>query len=340
MRPKRRAPRVWKKGRTPRVLLHEAQRLAPTLMPELLARLLRQTLPLWHPSPTGPKRGRPFAPLHALVYQAVMRVAYRQSLRSSTGAMDAPSHRRLNHHGGLTSSTVSRFMVDPASTILLEKLLAVTTWPVRHVEHLVHPDGTGLTENHTEPFQPRGGPPTRRHTYRYMEALWTYRYTLIASVYSQRGGFGEAPWLLPLVERARLVLDVRELGGDAAYDAGYVRDYAQANGIHVQVIRKGKAKWRQDKEARRYMELAHRRNNAEAGNHAFKELLGEHLYSTHEIAQRNEVLCMAIAYNLLHLIQFSLDQGKQIRFHLGARHIASCPWVSLEELREQHLGRG
>ena len=36
---------------------------------------------------------------------------------------------------------------------------------------------------------------------------------MIAAIHAQQGPFGEAPWLIPLLERARLMLDIGELGG-------------------------------------------------------------------------------------------------------------------------------
>jgi hypothetical protein len=305
-----------------RDLQHNVIRLAPTRVPILLARLLHQTLPVLE-KPAPPRPGRPSVPLHALVYQAVMRVFCQDNQRVIQGLMDTPWHRHLNHYGGIGSGTHSQFMISPTTTPLLEKLLAVTTWPVRHLEHLLHPDGTGLTETHLEHLP--GG--RTRHTWHYMEALWTYRYTMIAALHSQRGPFGEAPWLPALLTRARLILEVREFGGDRAYDASYIRDYAAAHHLDYQVqLKRGSHN-------RAYAAKANRRNNAETGNHAFKTLLGGHIYSRDLVAQRNEVLCMAIAYNLIRLIHVELEQGIQIRFSTGARRLAQTPWLPLEDLK-------
>lgn len=50
---------------------------------------------------------------------------------------------------------------------------------------------------------------------------------MIAALYAQPGPFGEAPRLLPLLERASIMLDLRELGADKAYNAYYIYEYAR-----------------------------------------------------------------------------------------------------------------
>ncbi len=73
-----------------------------------------------------------------------MRVAFRQSLYSSQDAMASLDNRAHNPYGPCGIVTVSRFLSDPATTTILEKLLVLTTWPAKPYETL--PDGTGLTE--------------------------------------------------------------------------------------------------------------------------------------------------------------------------------------------------
>lgn len=75
------------------------------------------------------------------------------------------------------------------------------------------------------------------------------------------------------------------------------------------------------------------RSEAEGGNHAFKAVLGDQVYSRNDIAQRNEILCMCIAYNLTRLIYLSLDQGIEVDF-TGAEALAGAEWVSLEVLHK------
>lgn len=348
------AAMVYQKGREGRnhALEGQAWREVPLKVPELLGRLLREGLPVIEPPLPPPGPGRPPAPLHALVYQAVMRVMWRQSLRSIQGSMNGANHHEHNPYGSVGAATLSRFLSNPDSTEVLEKLLALTTWPARPYETLVHPDGTGLTEQHFTSFfdekygDKNGGP--RRHTWLFTEILWTYRYTMIAAIHSQKGPFGEAPWLIPLLERAGLMLDISELGGDKAYQAFYIFEYAARNGIEPQIKFKRNAN-PQGSSARKkafkrtfeqaqldpegYAAKANRRNNAETGNAALKAILGDQVYSRNDVAQRNETLCIAVAYNLTRLVYLSLDQGIQIQFAGGAQVLARASWVPLPELR-------
>jgi len=353
------APSVWVKGREGRDQATEADawRKVPMRAPELLAQLLRESLPTLAPEPgaaTSRLGGRPRKPAYPQVYQAVLRVLHRQNLHAARGLMDAGHHREHNPYGGVGAATLSRFLSDPATTLLLEQILALTTWPVRPYETLLHPDGTGLTEQRFSSYfderYAKKDNERREHHWTYAEILWTYRYTMIAALYSQQGPFGEAPLLIPLLERARLLLDVRELGGDKAYDANYIFQYARAHGIDAQVKTRrtpkgGRLSHRTAARKRAieaatldpfgYAAKANRRNNAETGNHAFKAILGDQIYSKNPTAQRNEILCMAIAYNLTRLVYVEEDQGVRVEFAGGLGRIGPGHWLSLEVLRTQ-----
>jgi hypothetical protein len=348
------ANQVYRKSDTPRDQGLEARawQQVPVLLPDYLARLLRAGLPVIKPTPDPSKRGRPFKPLYPQVYQAVIRVAERMNLNANAGLMATPNHRAHNPYGGLSRSSLSRFLIDPATREYLEKLLLLTLWPARPYEGLVHPDGTGLTEQRftaffEEKYQVRKE--WREHKWTFAEFLWTYRYTLIAGCYAQQGPFGEAQWLLPLLERALVMLDVKELGGDKAYVANYIFEYARAHGIEPQIKLKANAnpgksnhynaaykrtvhQSRIDPEG--YAARANRRSNAEAGNHAFKAFLGDQIYSRDPTAQVNEILCMCIAYNLARLVYLAHDQQVEIDFTDGAKVLAETAWTSLQHLHD------
>ncbi|MES2156091.1 MAG: transposase [bacterium] len=360
---------VYRKGNEARDhgLEEAAWKLVPTKLPELLGRLLREGLPVMvEPPVINPKGGRPPASTFGLLYQSIMRVAWRNNLRASQGLMASADHRQHNPYGGFSRSTMSKFLVDSETTTLLEKLLALTTWPAKPYETLVHPDGTGLTEQHFTAFfeeKHHKRPERREHRWNYAEFLWTYEYTMIAALYAQPGPFGEAPWLLPLLERASIMLDLRELGADKAYNAYYIYEYARRHGIEPQIKLKANAAPSRQTGARAkayrayvhqsridpegYAARANRRSNAETGNRAFKAFLGDQIYSSNPTAQRNEILCMAIAYNLTRLVVLSVEHGIEINFVGGAQSLADSTWVDLGTLyhsmtvaagRTRHLG--
>jgi hypothetical protein len=346
------AAQVYRKSNEPRDhgLEARAWQQVPILLPDYLARLLRAGLPVIEPKPDLSKRGRPFKPLYPQVYQAVIRVAERMNLNANSGLMQTPNHLAHNPYGGISRTSLSRFLMAPTTREYLEKLLLLTLWPARPYEALVHPDGTGLTEQRftaffEEKYQVRKE--WREHKWTYAEILWTYRYTMIAGCYAQQGPFGEAPWLLPLLERALVMLDVKELGGDKAYVANYIFEYARAHGIEAQIKLKANANpgksSRENSAYKRtvhqaridpegYAAKANRRSNAEAGNHAFKAFLGDQIYSRDPVAQVDEILCMCIAYNLARLVLLSMDQQVEIEFTEGARILARTTWTPLDVL--------
>lgn len=355
-------PTVYRKGDQPRNHRVEALawKAAPLEVPRLLGQLIQTAAPAIRNSPARPKRGRPRAPLDATVYQAVLRCWERQNLRRLEGTMQR--HQEHNPRGPVSAATVSRFMASEASTEVLEKLLSLSTWPVRDYESVAHQDGTGLTTQHFGAwFDERGkhlplmqrendgekerqGP--RQHEWMFNVILWTYEYTLIAALRTEKGNFGEPQWAPPLLMRARRMLRFKEFGGDKAYSAGYLFHYLESRGIQGQMKFRDGAKgtgvegpagpfnralrWSQV-DPKGYSARANRKNNVETGNAALKRICGERLFSRTLVGQRNEVLCMAIAYNLSRLVYFSLDQDQDVDFTGGIERLEA--WESLDDLQ-------
>lgn len=258
----------------------------------------------------------------------------------------------------------------PAYLRSLPRNIVLNSMKILGHEAAVHPDGTGLTgQRFSSYFDERDrrknkkakkkegdegkeeGP--RLHNWTYAEILWTYRYTMIAAIHAQQRPFGEAPWIIVVLGRARIMLDIGELGGDQTYQAYYIFGYARRPGIDPQIQFKRNANptrsnlkkralkrtfeaSRLDQEG--YAAKANRRNNAETGNHAFKAILGDQIYSKTATAQRNEILCMCIAYNRTRLIYLGLDQGIDVNFAGGGQVLAKAEWVPLEHLHAQFRG--
>ena len=377
------ADTVWTKGKQGRNhrLENQAWQEVPVKLPQLLRRLLQQGLPIIEP-PRRLRGGRKRKALYPLLYQSIIRVAWRQSLRMSRGAMNTLDGQANNPEGSCGVATISRFLASPEATIALEKLLALSTWPARPYESVIHPDGTGLSEQHfsayfDEKYRKKGkgkkskdGKPEkpqkpRVHRWSYAEILWTYRYTMVAALHAEGGPFGEAQWLIPLLKRAAVMLQIGELGGDKAYAAYDIFRYAASQGIDPQVKFKDnanptKSNWRkraykQTFEASTldplgYAAKANRRNNAETGNHALKAFLGSEVFNRGHLnpktgkvefhARRNEILCMAIAYNLARLVYLGLDRGIEPDFAEGAAVLQRAHWRSLHTLAAEGQAEG
>ena len=356
------AATVWTKGSEGRnkAAEEEAWRRMSVRLPQLLADLLRDGLPACTNVAMIDRvgnKGRPSIPLYAQCYQSVIRVVWRKSLITSQGDMSLPNHVELNPYGGASRSTLSRFHIDAGTELLFQKLVALSTSPFAPYETLFHPDGTGLTEQHfTQFFEEKHHKRAERreHQWNYAVILWSYRYTAIAALRTQKGPFGEAPWFIPLLERASLMFDVGEVGGDKAYNAYNIDAYLAAHGIDSQIKVKDNANptyssakkkaYKQRVESSRidpegFAAKANRRNNAEVGNHAFKAILGDQIYSKDPLAQKVEILCMALAYNLTRLVFLEVEQGIKVSFAAGAQIMRSTPWHHLEDLYDAYRGR-
>ncbi len=268
--------------------------------------------------------------------------------------MQDATHRRHNPYGPVSAATLSRFLNDPESTEVLEKLLSLSTWPVRPYESIAHQDGTGLTTQHFGAYyqeKHEKKEDRREHEWMYTVILWTYEYTMIAGLRTQKGGFGEAQWAVPLLMRAQLMLNFKEYGGDKAYSAGYLFDYLKRQGIDGQMKFKKNATGNGIRGPRRafkdalqrskvdrdgYNARANRKNNVETGNAALKRILGDRLYSRGEVAQRNELLCMALVYNLTRLVYVSHVRDEEIQLEGGVARLEG--WESLDTLQNRFWG--
>lgn len=354
------AAAVWSKGKDGRNHTAEdkAWRIMHVRFPQLLRDLLNEGLPVIAPEPP-PKRGRPVRPMYPKVFQAITRVFSRQSVRSVESAMASLDAQAYNPYGPVKRSTFLDFMAQTDEAVL-EKFLALSSAPARPYETLAHPDGTGLTEQHfgaffDEKYKGKKGDQDlpRTHRWSFVTILWSYRYTMIAALRTQQGPFGEAPWLIPLLERAAIMFDLGELGGDKAYNSYAIDAYLAAHGIDSQIKVKANANPRNsyhgNKAFKRRVEesrldpdgfaaKANRRNNAETGNRAFKAILGDQIFCKSARAQRNEILCMAIAYNLTRLVFLEVERGIQVSFRDGAARLAAGPWASLDDLRSRVTG--
>ena len=185
----------------------------------------------------------------------------------------------------------------------------------------------------------------RKHHWTFTEILWTYRYTMIAAIHTSQNQFGEAPVFLPLLRRAMTMLDVKEIGGDKAYDANYIYQFAKQHGIEAQIkvrdtgfpsySHSGKKYRKAHMLAARldpegFAAKANRRNNAETGNHAFKAVLGDQIYSKSAQAQRCEILCMCIAYNLTRLVLLEVERQTALDFAGGLERLARPSAAAVE----------
>jgi hypothetical protein len=91
------------------------RRLVPTRLPALLERLLRDGLPV-AASKLEPTGGRPRMPICPPVYQAVMRVAFRQSHQCAQGAMLLADNLQHNPDGPVDAATLSDWPFSLAGT--------------------------------------------------------------------------------------------------------------------------------------------------------------------------------------------------------------------------------
>lgn len=272
------------RGRSPRnhALEGEAWTRQYEEFPALLARLLRETLPVIASEPPYTGVGRPPVSLFAQLYQSIAIEASTYSLRSLEGLMELDVHRRNNPYRPVSRATLSRFRNDPETTPILERLLAMTTWPAMPYD-CIH-----TNEHHVTHYYFKALPGEKRDKknrpieFTWAQILLSHEYNLITAARVQRGYFREPLPDAPLHGEALLLLDVRRKGNDEASC----------------------------------------RSHAATGSHTFRRTFRGPLRSLSPVAQHNEFLSRAIAHNLNRLIYLSLDQDIEIDFEHGTYLLA------------------
>lgn len=392
---------VERKGRD-RAAEKRAWRRMAQAFPEVLAELVRVGVPavLAASKPGQPGRPRRW---EATVFQAIYRVWHRMNMEASTGVP--------NPWGACSASTLGKFHADPEALRVLKMLAAISLWPVRDLERILYPDGTGLSPQHFHAYydekyrskKPKEkkeskvqkkrkarlasvpanavlSPRDRRlrarqlereakrlasakekprlHTWAYAEFLWAYQSGLIAAWHFQTTPFHEAPKFLALLEQARFMLDLTAFGGDRAYDANYIFQYAAKNKLEAHVPTRDTGIPTDSHEGKKYRKAAMisqlmdpdgaaarygRRNAAENGNAAFKARLGDEVFcrgrrdSMDRTSLEVEVACMVLGWNVTRLIHARERYGAKVTldFAGGAERIRTRPWRSAADLEPE-----
>ncbi|MEA3189644.1 MAG: hypothetical protein QOD77_226 [Thermoplasmata archaeon] len=392
---------VERKGRD-RSAERRAWRRMAQAFPQVLEDLVRVGVPAILAKPDASKAGRPRR-WEAAVYQAVYRVWHRMNMEASTGLS--------NPWGACAASTLGLFHADPEALRVLKMLGAISLWPVRELERIIYPDGTGLSPQHFHAYYDeryRGKKPKtkkkskiqkarearlanvpanavlsardrrlrarqvereakrlaagkekpRLHTWAYAEFLWAYQSGLIAAWHFQSTPFHEAPKFLALLEQARFMLDLKAFGGDRAYDANYIFQYAAKNDLEAHIPTRDTGIPTDSSEKKKYRKAAMiaelmdpdgaaarhgRRNAAENGNAAFKARLGDEVFcrgrrnSKDRTSLEVEVACMVIGWNITRLVMARERYGEKVKldFTGGADRIKAKPWRSAAELEPE-----
>lgn len=283
-----------------------------------LVHLLLRDLANGFPEPErDPRRaGRKPVPLRDQVFCAVLRSYHGFSLRRSHQFREAAT--RL----GLLSSPhsytlVSHFLCRDDVTEGLHQMLAQSALPLAVIEDRCAVDSTGLRTTRFNSYRKEKYEPCRVNEWLKLHSLVLVRSHGIPALEVTAGTANDAPWLPVLLSRAKAAgFDLKVALADRSYQGR--PNYRATTELEVELLvpfkrnqtgeAKGVASYHKAflefmYHRERFDALYSQRAQAESAFSNFKLKLTETLASKSFDSQSNEVLCLAIAHNLMTVVR-------------------------------------
>jgi len=279
--------------------------------------------------PVVQKMGRPRLPLKEQVFCAVQKVYSQLSSRRATSLFkNAEDRRQISHAPHF--NTISNFLKREEATPLLEELVAITSKPLTAVETDFAIDSSGFRTTSFGEYCKTKHNTKKQHRWLKAHICVGVRTNIITGISVTEENAGDSPQFEPLVwTTSQNGFTIDDVTADKAYSskANY-EAVARVGGQAYIPFKKnatGKARgsylWskmyhyfqlNQDE----FMEHYHKRSNAETTFHMMKMKFGDKLKSKSFIAQKNELLCKAIAHNIVVLIHEMHELGIEPDFNL------------------------
>lgn len=259
--------------------------------------------------------GRPRTKLTDYLFAMIYTVYSQKSSRRSMGLL-----RYMINEGYLThipaSNSTTRFLADGKTEEILRVLHAISATAVSHLEATMMIDSSGFQTTSFNDWFSEKHHVRKEHEWLKMHACVGLNTRIIAAVTVTNKNSHDNTQFKPLIDEVMKHFDVTEVMADKAYDAR--ANYKLTSKYNIRLLvpfrrmdtanSKGVSEWTDAylfmKENREEFDaLYHRRSNVESTFHSIKSQLGEHIRSKKPEAQKNELYCKAIAYNIKTLIR-------------------------------------
>lgn len=333
--------------------IKNAEAAMPALFPQYVSRLVEAV-----PEDAYAGAGRPRSQRRDLVFSALVWAASGISMEQARGLLRTAAYLRYCPEPA-SAAAICNFLQEPHTQGLLEELLLVSAAPMAPWEDTVLVDGTGLASTRFFSYSDaRHGSPERPRKHRWVQAipLMAKDSNVVPALAVTDPHASETPYLIPLVERARAVFNVKRVCADKAYVKKVHYLYGEQLGIDVQIPVKSNANpsastpGRANKAYRRKMHefqvdpVGHRRkylqrNGAESLMHAVKRHSGEQLRCRNEVAQCNEVRLKFIVHNVRQLILQRFVRRVEPDFRAEAFRVRQREWRPMDSMLEQFSGK-
>ena len=272
------------------------------------------------PAPKGGKKGgRPTVPLRDVAFLSVFKVYCGMSARRFMSDM-REGHERGCITKPVAHTSVIKAMESEALTPILHDLIRRSAAPLAAVESDFAVDSTGFaTNSYTRWFDVKYGEKVLQKWVK-PHIVTGVKTNCIAAVEIHDQHTADCNVLPSLVTTTAATFNVREVSADKAYTATNNFNAVEMVGGTLYAAFKSNTTgavggiyermWhlfcanRED-----YLQHYHKRSNVESTFSAVKRLFGEMVRSKTDTAQKNEVLCKFVAYNITCLIHAAYELG-------------------------------
>ncbi len=220
-------------------------------------------------------------------------------------------------------SVVSVYMNKPEMTQLLQKLVTLSSLPLKNVETKFAVDSTGFRINRFTDYFVEKHRAKREHQWIKAHITCGIKTNVITAVEISDQFSSDGNYFIPLVEKTLDTgFNVLEVSADKAYSSrqniGYVNSIGGMTFIPFKSNTTGKAKgsliWKRMYnyymlQREDFMDHYHLRSNIESTNNMIKSKFTDLVRSKNSLAQYNEILLKVICHNIVVLIQSMFELG-------------------------------
>jgi transposase len=272
--------------------------------------------------------GRPRLSLRDLLFCSVQKVYSQLSSRRARSLFGNAEERKQIARAP-NYNAVNKFLNREDLTPILHGLVGQTARPLQSVETEFAIDSSGFRTTRFHDYGREKHHLRKQHRWLKAHICVGVKTNVITGIEITEENAGDSPQFKPLVEfTAGNGFHVEEVSADKAYSsrANYETVKAVGGQAYIPFKTNATGKSRGSRlwvkmyhlfqfHSEEFMEHYHKRSNAETTFHMIKAKFGDILKSKNPAAQKNELLCKAIAHNIVVLIHEMHELGIAPNFH-------------------------
>lgn len=274
----------------------------------------------------GGGNGRPPMALSDMIKSCIIKVYEGRSSRRSISDIDIAFLLRYVSRKP-HFNTLLKYMNSPYLTKFLENLVALTSAPLAPFEKDFAADSSGISSSFKDNWVQVRLDFQNHHKFMKLHTICGVRTNVIAGVKVTEGKAADSPQFKELLHQAFKNFKIREVSADAGYlsrenvqaveDIGAKPFIMPRKGVTARAH--GSLAWHRmirmfDNKETLFLKKYHKRSNVEATFSMIKKKVSFFVRSKHDVAQKNEILCIVICHNICCLIQAVFSLGLKLDY--------------------------